>query len=213
MKYKAILFFLLCFVLTNEAKSQISTDLTISNETINRHSIGFGLGRLSEWTKKNSSRFYTANKGIALYLNYNYQISEFWLLQAFIHLDQVQEYDLNNTYTNGAYQITVSRKLIGNESNELFLFGGFSFVDEVTYMTSYAEDGNGNYTVRFFNVEKYNTPYANFGIEYVHGIPQKLQLGLRLNNYNDFIGFGRTDFTGFLRFNLHSKKASPQYFK
>ena len=62
MKYKAILFFLLCFILTNEAKSQISTDLTISNETINRHNIGFGLGRLSEWTKKNSSRFAPAKK-------------------------------------------------------------------------------------------------------------------------------------------------------
>ena len=204
IKIKFISFILLglCFVSQNEAQSQVPTGSFSQQESINRHSFGLGVGKLKEWRTENTSRFYTPNSGIAFYTNYNYQISKLWILQAFVNLDYVTESDLNRTYLNGAYQTTLARRLIKFEENKLFVFGGVSFIDEVNYMTSYANDGNGNYTVNYFNIEKYNTPYASFGIEYSHEVSEKLNLGLRVNNYYDFIGFGRTDFSGSVRFNL-----------
>lgn len=176
------------------------------DETRSRHSLGIGIGYLKEWRMNNfDSRFYTPNQGISAALNYNFQVSDHWTLQSFIHFDQVNEDDLSKTYINSAYHFTVARDLLKIDKNIIRIFAGFSFIDEIGYNTTYSEDSNGNFTVRFFNVRKYNTPFASFGIEYLNSITKRFDIGLRLNPYYDFINFGRTDFTGFLRMNLGKK--------
>uniref|UniRef100_UPI0040485F6C hypothetical protein n=1 Tax=Roseivirga sp. TaxID=1964215 RepID=UPI0040485F6C len=207
--YKVVI--VLLFALVNNI-TQGQTEAN-KNKLRNKIDVAFGVGILHEWKVNPTGPFSLPNNGISSYLDLSYKLSTSWELHLIFNLDYLKEKNLNQDFWNGAYQISIGRRIYLNDKSNILLYSGISFIDEVTYKTTFAEKPDGSYLVRFFDINKYNSPFASIGTEYVSKINQKWKAGIRFNLYYDLINYGRTDFTGFLRFNLHSKKENLRYFK
>lgn len=176
----------------------------------NRHSVGIGIGHINEWRTIASSLFNTDNVGLTININYNFKISENWDMQALLHFDVVNESDISvfgvkSTFLSNAYHLTVSRRVINFKKAHIRTFVGFIFLDELNATIFYKQNANGDIVAQLSDVQKYNTPYTSFGIEYICQLNGQFDTGLRLNGYYDFIGFGRTDITAFIRWNFLRK--------
>ncbi|MCO6357716.1 hypothetical protein [Roseivirga pacifica] len=168
-----------------------------------KHSVGVGLGPFKEWRVNPSSQFYTPNKGVSLYVNYNFKWTKNWVVQAIFHFDYVNEMDLGEKSFKPAYQASIGREIFIGQNRRITPLIGFAFVDEWDYGLIVTKDQNGNpLSIEYLYVDVYNTPYANIGMEYVERISQYLDVGVRVDMFYDFYGFGRSDFTGFLRIKL-----------
>ncbi|WP_420385434.1 hypothetical protein [Roseivirga sp.] len=210
MKFIFIFTLLMTFGLTLSGQSYFSLP-KIQDETSSKHSIGIAIGRLREWRFKNvDSQFYTPNNGTSLALNYNYQIASYWTIQMLIHFDRVREQDLRKIFFNNTYNLTLARNLLKERDNEIRVFLGFAFIDEIGYDVSHPGTNGPNLQVSFINIRKYHSPYTSFGIEYLTSLSKQVSIGFRLNTYYDLINFGRTDILGFIKMRL-SKKPHKGY--
>jgi hypothetical protein len=190
-------------------KSQQTTRVSIFKKA----TLSYNVGAIKEWRVNTLNSCVLPNTGISNAISFSSFVNENWFMMGTLHLDVISDKTLDDRYAAGSYQISMGRTLFNRGINKISTNVGIALTQELLVSYQCLDLGNGPEPSNFSNKRMHSTFFSLLGLEYEQKISGQWSLGLRVDNYFDFVGFGRTDFTGFLRFNLPSKKEDSPYFK
>ncbi|WP_420385433.1 hypothetical protein [Roseivirga sp.] len=165
-------------------------------------SISINIGKLREWRSLEITSCEPNNDGISNSISYRRFLNNHWFITATLHLDLVDEKVLNEKHLNSAYQLSVGRTLYKGSINSLHLETGPALLQDYIITYQCLDLGNGLRPENISDKYKYTDFYSFLSLEFEHHLTTKWSVGLNLSNYFDFLGYGRTDFTGVIRYTL-----------
>jgi hypothetical protein len=190
-----------------------SQQTTTRVSSFKKATLSYNVGAIKEWKVNTPNSCVLPNTGLSNAISFSSFVSENWFVMGTLHLDVISDKTLNDHYAAGSYQISMGRTLLKRDIHKISTNIGVALTQELLVSYQCLDLGNGPEPSNFSNKRMHSTFFSLVGLEYEQKISGQWSLGLRVDNYYDFVGFGRTDFTGFLRFNLLSKKEDSQYFK
>ncbi len=199
-KYRLLLLIGLCiYPVSASAQSQV----------LDNSQIGITYSLIDSWRTTKNLYQISSQKSInaveSLGLFYSYKTKKAFILQLNYSVDRVQHRDLNRTFFNSSYHLSIGHFFDITELSQLTPKLGFSVINHVDYYTIIAEVVGRPETRSITHYYSGKEPFRNWsvGFDYRHRFLPKLYVGLSLDlTYNFVFNHGRTYLSPYLAFDL-----------